>query len=71
MINVVVTNMDYQMHEFVTRNHDGSHTIFLNARDSNEKQLASYLHAIRHIEDGDFDKHDVQSIEYEAHKANP
>ena len=70
MTNVVVTNMDYQMHEMVTINHDGTFTIFLNARDSRERQLVSYLHAVKHIENDDFYKSDVQKIEHEAHGIN-
>lgn len=68
MINVVYLNMEYGIHEQVTQNHDGSHTIFLNARDSDEVNRLSYIHALYHIKNHDFEKHDVQAIEAEAHK---
>lgn len=68
MINVIVMNLEYGMHEMVTANHDGSYTIFLNARDSHETRVASYSHALRHINNRDFEKHDVQQIEADCHK---
>lgn len=55
--------------ETVTQNADGSYTIFLNSRMTQERQLESYLHAMRHITDNDFEKTDVQEIESEAHTA--
>ena len=67
-INTVI--MDFptcRIHEFVTPNADGSFTIFLNARLSDEEQRSAYKHAIDHIENNDFEKYDVQSIEAEAH----
>lgn len=67
-INVVYLNMEYGIHEQVTQNHDGSYTIFLNSRDSYEMNRFSYLHAMYHITNGDFEKYDVQEIETEAHK---
>lgn len=66
-INVIVMNMEYGLHGHTCRNHDGSHTIFLNSRDSRERQLKAYDHELRHIKRGDFDKYDIQQIEYEAH----
>ena len=66
-INVVYLNMEYGIHEQVTQNHDGSYTIFLNSRDSREMNQFSYLHAMHHINNNDFEKHDVQLIEAEAH----
>lgn len=67
-INVVLLNMEYGIHEQVTKNHDDSYTIILNARDSHEMQLQSYLHALNcHIKHDDFSKHNVQEIEIEAH----
>jgi hypothetical protein len=55
--------------ETVTQNADGSYTIFLNSRMTQERQLESYLHAMRHITNNDFEKTDVQEIESEAHSA--
>ena len=53
--------------EMVSANEDGSYTIFINSRLSNDSQLKAYRHAINHIENGDFEKKDVQQIEYKAH----
>ena len=68
MIKTVIINMDYGIHEQVNLNHDGSYTIFLNARDSDKTQRYSFYHALDHIMRGDFCKHDVQEIEAEAHR---
>jgi len=54
--------------ETVTQNADGSYTIFLNSRMTQERQLESYLHAMRHITNNDFEKHNVEQIEVEAHQ---
>ena len=53
--------------EMVATNEDGSYTIFINSRLSYAVQLKAYQHAMRHIENGDFEKNDVQQIEYVAH----
>lgn len=69
-INVQVIDMDVMIPEQVVKNHDGSYTIFLNARYSYEYMLKSYQHALEHIQNGDFDKDygDVQEIEAAAHE---
>ena len=54
--------------EFVVPNPDGSYTIMINSRLSYSGQLKAYQHALRHIMNNDFEKNNVQSIEYEAHK---
>ena len=68
-VNVVLLNMEYGIHEQVTRNHDDSFTVFLNARDTFEMQMQSYVHAIKgHIANDDHYKLDVQEVEYRSHK---
>ncbi len=43
--------------------------ILLNARLSRETQLKAYAHALKHIEDNDFENEDsVDKIEIEAHR---
>lgn len=68
-INVQIIDMDVMIPEQVTRNADGSYTIFLNARLTHEHRLISYEHAIKHIKSGDFEKENgsVQEIELAAH----
>ena len=53
--------------EVITENSDGSYTIFLNSRMSHERQLNAYRHALEHIQNGDFQRQDVQQIETVAH----
>lgn len=46
----------------------GGFTIYLDPRQSDDGLKRSYEHALKHIQDGDFFKTDVQSIESKAHK---
>lgn len=72
MYDIQIRLLDFSTNkvtETVTQNADGSYTIFLNSRMTQERQLESYLHAMRHITDNDFEKTDVQEIESEAHTA--
>ena len=60
-VNVVL--MDFpntKEKELVTPNDDGSYTIFINSRFNYETQLKAYIHAIQHIEAGDFEKENVK-----------
>ena len=66
-ISYQVILMDMTVNEVVTENEDGSYTIFINSRLNYEKQMKAYLHAMKHIMGDDFQKDDVQSIEYLAH----
>ena len=54
-VNVVLLNLPTNTSEAVTENPDGSYTIIINSRLSNERQLKAYEHAIKHIENNDFD----------------
>ena len=66
-ISYQVILMDMTVNEVVTENEDGSYTIFINSRMNYEKQMKSYLHAMKHIVGDDFQKEDIQHIEYHAH----
>ena len=66
-VNVFLINFPRPGNEMVVPNEDGSYTILINARLSNDGQLRAYQHAMKHITDNDFSKSDVQSIEAEAH----
>ena len=66
-ISYQVILMDMTVNEVVTENEDGSYTIFINSRMNYEQQMKAYLHAMKHITGDDFQKDDVQSIEYLAH----
>lgn len=67
-INTQIIDMDVLVGEQIVKNGDDSYTIFLNARLSHERQLASYAHALSHIQNEDFEKQDVDAIETIAHK---
>ncbi len=40
--------------EAVTKNEDGSYTVFLNSRLNQERLCEAYLHALKHINNCDF-----------------
>lgn len=63
---ILYTNLG-AVSEIVTKNVD-NYTIAINKNMSQEKQLESYHHALKHIINGDFDSFSVQSIESNAHK---
>lgn len=67
-LQVVLVDFPKKGNEAVAKNEDDSYTIFLNAKLTHEKQLEAYAHALRHIENEDFEKVDVGTIEHEAHQ---
>lgn len=66
-VNVVLLNFPGPGKEMICENEDGSFTIMINAKLSYNNQLASYNHAMKHIQNNDFQKNDVQMIEAAAH----
>ena len=67
-VRVFIINMDTKVREQITENADGSYSIFLNAKLTQEQQTDSYIHAIKHILRQDFENHSADRIEYYAHK---
>lgn len=67
-VNIVLLNLPVKEKEAVTENEDGTFTIIINSRLSYDEQLKAYHHAMHHIENDDFSKNDVQSIEAIAHE---
>ena len=51
---------------FVVRQ-NGEDVIVLNSRLNREQNMKTYLHEKKHIENGDFEKLDVDEIERDAH----
>ena len=69
-ISVKFLNMDPSITEQITKNSDGSYSVFLNSRLNHDKHLMGYKHALQHILDGDFDNatnKNIQQIEVKAH----
>lgn len=67
-INVVLMDMPIGIEEQVTQNADGSYTVFLNSRYTYEHHVDCLLHALGHVQNRDFEKLDVQTVEAEAHR---
>lgn len=53
--------------EMVTPCADG-YTVYINERLGEEQRITAFKHALKHIENMDFEKHDVQNIETNTHK---
>ena len=67
-IYVYIVPLPDKVHEAVTPCIDG-YTIYLNLKDDEIRQEKALRHAMKHIENGDFERtDDVQEIESEAHK---
>lgn len=66
-VNVILVDFPNGGNEMVVPNEDGSYTLLINARLSYDGQLKAYEHGIRHIENNDFEKENVQEIEFHAH----
>lgn len=66
-VNIVLLNLPVKEKEAITENEDGSYTVIINARLSYERQMIAYKHAMKHIENADFQKNDVQTVEAVAH----
>lgn len=67
VVNVQFLNFPNSGSELVTPNEDGSYTVLINCRLSDEQQKEAYLHALKHIHNNDFEKNCIQTIETEAH----
>lgn len=67
-VNVHLINFQTPGKEMVVPNEDDSYTILINAKLSQAEQLKAYQHALNHISNGDFEKSDIQNIEFQAHE---
>lgn len=64
---VRLINFPSKTKEAVTKNEDGTYTIFIDAALSRDEQQKRFRHAMRHILSDDFSREDVQNIEVTAH----
>ena len=69
MDDVYIYYVDFpnNVKEFITPCEDG-YTVYINKRLPREAKRRAYNHAMRHIEQKDFTKVNVQNIEGEAHE---
>ena len=71
-INVVLVDFKISsVDELVRHNEDDSYTILLNSRQATNRLRRAYDHAMWHIENGDFDREniDIQEVESIAHES--
>lgn len=67
-VHVVLLNLPTDMRGFLVANADGSNTVVLNARYSWEQNRLTYLHELRHINDGDlYIADEADNIETKRH----
>lgn len=67
VVNCNIINFPNGGNEMVVKNEDGSYTILINAKLSDQGRIEAYEHALKHIENEDFEKMNVQEIEFAAH----
>ncbi len=67
-INVHLIDFPVPGEEMIIPNEDTSYTILINTKLSRERQVEAYWHAMRHLENNDFEKNDVQEIETTVRK---
>ena len=53
---------------FTIKDADGDFNIYINAALSQDGRIRAYKHELKHIENGDFERYDVQEIESRAHR---
>ena len=61
-------DMDTCVHAFVRQTPTDDYVIIINSRLSDQAQREAFRHEMWHIQNHDFEKTDVDEIEYEAHK---
>lgn len=66
-VNIALLNFPNSGKEMVVENEDGSFTILINSKLSYDGQIKAYNHAMKHIQNNDFQKKNVQIIETMAH----
>ena len=67
-IQIIIMNLN-SVKEAVTKNDDGTYTIFINDNLNPQAKYDAYQHAIGHIQNDDFSRDDfVDRIEFENHK---
>lgn len=66
-VNCVVADLPAAIPAFVISDVDGVYTIVLNAHHTYERHLKAYHHEMKHIENGDYDKKNIDIIEIYAH----
>ena len=66
--NLILLDMDEMVGETICKNSDDSFTIFINSRLSSEAQRHCFEHALDHVRRDDWEKENVDEIEYEAHR---
>lgn len=60
-------DMPVSIPALVRKNNDCTYTIIINSRHSYERQRQSFMHELSHIKRCDFEKDNVQAIEFIAH----
>jgi hypothetical protein len=65
-----MADLPYKVKAMTTHNYDDSYTVFINSRLCCESQREGYMHELNHIMKKDYDKADVNEIEFYTHEKN-
>lgn len=66
-IFIYLTDLPSRVHDIVVPCADG-YTVYLEIKDSMQRRMKAFEHAVGHIRELDFEKTDVNIIEMEAHR---
>ena len=67
-VRTILYNLPADVHAYTVREcAEDWYTIFLNAKDSREQNKKSLAHELRHINNNDFDKENVNDVEENNH----
>lgn len=66
-VNCILADLPATIPAYVISDAAGGYTIVLNARHTHERHLISYHHEMKHIENGDYEKHNADMVEIYAH----
>lgn len=53
---------------FTILDQDGNHNVYINNRLSYDGQIEAFKHELKHIKNGDFERFDVQQIEFDVRR---
>lgn len=68
VFNLVLIDLDTVIGETIFETGVNQYTILINSRLSSEMQMKCFEHALDHVRHNDWEKENVDEIEYERHK---
>mgnify|MGYP006866776361 CR=1 FL=1 len=66
-VNTIEAALPTTIPAYVVANPDDTFTIVLNSRMTFERRMQSYWHELKHIQNGDYERHSADFLELRAH----